>query len=85
MLSAISKGAAQSWQMDNRAKTMWNNKFNFGFMNKLMVKDLKMIIEQSKNKNLEIPITKKILTKYIKLIKSGHEDLDTSSLIKLLD
>ena len=85
MLSAIGNGAAQSWQMDNRAKTMWNNKFNFGFMNKLMVKDLKIIVDQSKINNLDIPITKKILSRYILLLKNGHENLDTSSLIKLLN
>ncbi len=85
MLSAIGNGAAQSWQMDNRAETMWNNKFSFGFMNKLMVKDLKIIVEQSKIRNLDIPITKKVLSKYILLLKNGHENLDTSSLIKLLN
>ncbi len=83
LLKAISKGAAQSWQMDNRAKTMWNNKFNFGFMNKLMVKDLNIIEECAKEAGIMIPITEEVLEFYKKLIQNSPND-DTSSLIRLL-
>ncbi len=84
LLSAISKGAAQSWQMENRSETMWRDKFNFGFMNKWMKKDLEIAKKIATEKKIDIPITNEILKKYSKLIKNGHEKLDTSSLIKLL-
>ena len=84
LLSAISNGAAQSWQMENRSETMWKNKFNFGFMNKWMKKDLEIAKKIAKKKKINIPITNEILKKYSILVKNGFEDLDTSSLIKLL-
>tara|TARA_B100000989_G_scaffold218718_1_gene166787 strand:- start:230 stop:1069 length:840 start_codon:yes stop_codon:yes gene_type:complete len=84
LLSAISNGAAQSWQMENRSETMWRNKFNFGFMNKWMKKDLEIAKKIAKKKKINIPITNEILKKYSILVKNGFEDLDTSSLIKLL-
>ena len=85
LLKAISNGAAQSWQMDNRALTMWKNKFNFGFMNKWMHKDLKIIKTSAKNSGISIPITNKILNYYSKLIEKGYDKDDTSSLIRLLN
>jgi len=81
---AISNGAAQSWQMDNRFKTMTQNKFNFGFAVDLMIKDLKISIKQAKKNNLNLEISKAILKKYQKLSMQGDGDLDTSSLIKLI-
>ena len=84
LLSAISNGAAQSWQMENRSETMWKDKFNFGFMNKWMKKDLEIIKKIASKKKINIPITNEILKKYSILIKNGYENLDTSSLIKLL-
>ena len=84
LLSAISNGAAQSWQMENRSETMWKNKFNFGFMNKWMKKDLEIVKKIASKKKINIPITNEILKKYSILIKNGYENLDTSSLIKLL-
>ena len=45
-IKGLEAGAGQSWQLENRAKTMWNNQFNFGFMNKLMFKDLQLVIEE---------------------------------------
>lgn len=85
LLNSISSGAAQSWQMDNRANTMWKNKFNFGFMNKWMKKDLLIIINAAKKENISLPCTNKILAFYKQLIKEGYDNLDTSSLIKLLN
>ena len=84
LISAIQNGAAQSWQMDNRSKTMWNNKFDFGFMNKWMKKDLLIVNEIAKKQKISIPITSQIIKRYSKLIEQGFDKLDTSSLIKLL-
>ena len=85
LLPAISNGAAQSWQMDNRASTMWLNEFQFGFMNKWMKKDLIIAVKEAKKTKISIPYTIEILKFYEKLIKDGFEELDTSSLIKLLN
>ncbi len=84
LFSAISSGAAQSWQMDNRARTMWKNQFNFGFMNKHMYKDLDIVKKHSKQKKIDIPITLTVMKLYKILLQEGYEQLDTSSLIKLL-
>ena len=84
VLDAISQGAAQSWQMDNRAETMLNNKFNFGFAVDLMIKDLKIALLEAKSLDLNLQTTKDVLDRYNKLSKNGFGNLDTSSLIKLL-
>ena len=80
----VSNGAGQSWQFDNRTETMWSNKFNFGFMNKLMLKDLKIVLKESKNININLPITKIIKNYYSQLVNKGYSDEDTSNLIRLL-
>ena len=85
VLEAISEGAAQSWQMDNRFKTMVKGEFNFGFAVDLMVKDLKIALDQSGELNLDLSSSKAILKKYKKLSTIGDGQLDTSSLIKLLN
>ena len=84
VLDAISQGAAQSWQMENRAVTMLNNKFNFGFAVDLMIKDLKIALLEAQSLDLNLKITKDVLDRYNKLSKNGFGNLDTSSLIKLL-
>jgi 3-hydroxyisobutyrate dehydrogenase-like beta-hydroxyacid dehydrogenase len=84
LIKVIGNGAGQSWQFDNRTKTMWDNKFNFGFMNKLMLKDLKIVLQESKNININLPITKLIKNYYSSLVKKGYSDEDTSNLIRLL-
>ena len=84
LVEVIKNGAAQSWQLENRAKTMWNNKFNFGFMNKLMLKDLNLIFEENKTSKYKLPITNIIKKNYIKLVKMGFSEEDTSNLIRLL-
>ena len=84
LLEVIRNGAAQSWQLENRSLTMWKNKFNFGFMNKLMLKDLKILLDESKFSNIKLPITKQIKSFYVKLIKKGYSKEDTSNLIRLL-
>ncbi|MDA9614520.1 NAD(P)-dependent oxidoreductase [Pseudomonadota bacterium] len=85
VLNAISGGAAQSWQMDNRFKTMVNSKFDFGFAIDLMIKDLKIAIGHSKDLSIKLPSSKSALQNYKKLSMLGDGQLDTSSLIKLLE
>ena len=84
VLDAISRGAAQSWQMENRAETMLNDKFNFGFAVDLMIKDLKIALLEAKSLDLNLKVTKDILNRYKKLSDEGYGTYDTSSLIKLL-
>ena len=85
VLAAISGGAAQSWQMDNRFHTMIKNDFKFGFAVDLMIKDLKIALNHSKSLDLNLDISKKVLNKYNRLSELGFGELDTSSLIKLLN
>ena len=85
VFSAISNGAAQSWQMDNRFNTMVNNQFDFGFAVDLMIKDLKIALEQSKSNELNLTISKSVLKKYQLLSSTNSGNLDTSSLVKLFD
>ena len=84
LLKVIGNGAGQSWQFDNRAQTMWNNKFNFGFMNKHMLKDLKLVLKESKSSKINLPITKIIKGFYTVLVRNGFSKEDTSNLIRLL-
>ena len=84
VLDAISNGAAQSWQMDNRFKTMTNQEFNFGFAVDLMIKDLNIALKESAANGLNLDISKKVLKKYQELSNLGDGQLDTSSLIKLI-
>jgi 3-hydroxyisobutyrate dehydrogenase len=85
VLEAISGGAAQSWQMDNRFMTMVKGKFNFGFAIDLMIKDLKISLNQASEKHLDLKTTKSVLSNYKKLTGLGSGKSDTSSLIKLLN
>ena len=84
VLDAISNGAAQSWQMDNRFKTMTNHEFNFGFAVDLMIKDLNIALMEATANGLNLDISKKVLEKYQELSNLGDGQLDTSSLIKLI-
>ena len=82
VISAISKGAAQSWQMENRYKTMDENFFDYGFAVDWMRKDLKIAMEEAKKNNSPLPITKIIDDYYAEVQKMGGQRWDTSSLIK---
>jgi 3-hydroxyisobutyrate dehydrogenase-like beta-hydroxyacid dehydrogenase len=84
VVSVISKGAANSWQMENRGTTMVDGKFDFGFAVDLMRKDLRITIDEARRNGAELPGTALIDQFYAKLQKQGHGRLDTSSLIKLL-
>ncbi|HYC49213.1 MAG TPA: NAD(P)-dependent oxidoreductase [Burkholderiales bacterium] len=83
-LSVISKGAAGSWQMENRGHTMVDGKFDFGFAVDLMRKDLGILLEEARANGAELPGTALIDQFYAKLQKQGHGKLDTSSLLKLV-
>ena len=85
VVQAISGGAAQSWQMDNRFKTMVNDSFDFGFAVDLMIKDLNIALAQSNEQGINLPSSKSVLLNYKKLSSQGYGRLDTSSLVKLLD
>ena len=82
VIEVISKGAAQSWQMENRYKTMLEDKFDFGFAVDWMRKDLKIAMEEAKNNGSLLPITE-IIDKYFAEVQDmGGKRWDTSSLIK---
>ncbi|MDC0200473.1 NAD(P)-dependent oxidoreductase [Candidatus Pelagibacter sp.] len=82
VIEVISKGAAQSWQMDNRYKTMIDDKFDFGFAVDWMRKDLKIAMDEAKNNGSLLPITEIIDKYYGEVQKLGGKRWDTSSLIK---
>ncbi len=84
VIEVISKGAAQSWQMENRYKTMIDNKFDFGFAVDWMRKDLKIAMEEARKNNSLLPITEIIDTYYQGVQNMGGSRWDTSSLIKRL-
>jgi len=88
VIAVISRGAAQSWQMDNRAKTMVQGKFDFGFPVVWMRKDLKICMEEANRNGALLPTTALIDQYYHQVIKAGGSRWDTSSLIhnlQLLD
>ena len=82
VIEVISKGAAQSWQMENRHKTMIEDKFDYGFAVDWMRKDLKIAMDEAKKNNSPLPITKMIDEYYAEVQKMGGQRWDTSSLIK---
>jgi len=82
VIEVISKGAAQSWQMDNRYKTMIEDKYNFGFAVDWMRKDLKIALEEAKKNNSLLPVTEIVDKYYGEVQKLGGNRWDTSSLIK---
>ena len=82
VLQVISKGAAQSWQMDNRWETMTRDEFNFGFAVDLMRKDLDIVESEAIKLNVNIETTKLINNFYKELQKMGGGGWDTSSLVK---
>ena len=82
VLEVISKGAAQSWQMDNRWETMVRDEFNFGFAVDLMRKDLDIVETEATKLDVNIETTKLINNFYKEIQKIGGGDWDTSSLVK---
>ena len=82
VIEVISKGAAQSWQMENRYKTMIDDKFDFGFAVDWMRKDLKIAMEEAKNNGSSLPVTELVDKYYGEVQELGGNRWDTSSLIK---
>jgi len=84
VLEVISKGAAQSWQMENRGKTMVDDKFDFGFAVDWMRKDLRICGETTRENGAPLPVTQIIAGYYDDISKMGGGRWDTSSLIRRL-
>ena len=82
VIEVISKGAAQSWQMENRYKTMIDNKFEFGFAVDWMRKDLKIAMEEAKNNGSLLPVTELVDKYYGEVQEMNGNRWDTSSLIR---
>ena len=85
VLSVISKGAAQSWQMVNRYRTMLDGKFDYGFAVDWMRKDLSICFNEAKKNGASLPVTEIVDKYYEEVQKNGGNRLDTSSLMTLVD
>jgi 3-hydroxyisobutyrate dehydrogenase-like beta-hydroxyacid dehydrogenase len=81
VLDVISQGAAQSWQMDNRAKTMLEGTFDFGFAVDWMRKDLSFVMDEARRNKLNLPVVKMVDEYYQQVQALGGGRFDTSSLI----
>jgi 3-hydroxyisobutyrate dehydrogenase-like beta-hydroxyacid dehydrogenase len=84
VVETIGKGAAQSWQMDNRAITMSRGEFEFGFAVEWMRKDLGFCIDEAKRNGASLPVTSLVDSYYAEIEARGGKRWDTSSLIALL-
>ena len=84
VIEVISKGAAQSWQMENRYKTMLEDKFEHGFAVDWMRKDLKIAMDEAKNNGSLLPVTEIVDKYYSEVQEMGGNRWDTSSLLKRL-
>ena len=84
VLDVISKGAASSWQMENRGKTMIDDKFDFGYAVDLMRKDLSIVFAEARTNKVDLPVAALVDRFCARLQRAGHGKLVTSSLIKLL-
>ena len=84
VIEVISKGAAQSWQLENRGPTMVDDKFDFGFAVDWMRKDLQICLDEARRNGALLPVTAIVEQWYGRLQEKGHGRLDSSSLMKLL-
>jgi len=84
VLGVIGKGAAQSWQMDNRGPTMIENKFDFGFAVDWMRKDLGLVLDEARRNGARLPVTALVDQFYADIQSQGGYRWDTSSLVKRL-
>jgi 3-hydroxyisobutyrate dehydrogenase len=84
VLDVIGKGAAQSWQLDNRGKTMVADKFEFGFAVDWMRKDLGLVLDEARRNGARLPVTALVDQFYADIQQMGGRRWDTSSLIKRL-
>jgi 3-hydroxyisobutyrate dehydrogenase-like beta-hydroxyacid dehydrogenase len=85
VVDTISKGAAQSWQMENRWKTMNDGKFDFGFAVEWMRKDLRICLQEARNNGAELPVAALVDQFYADVVGMGGKRWDTSSLIARLN
>jgi len=85
VIDTISKGAAQSWQMENRYKTMNEGKYDFGFAVEWMRKDLSLCIAESRRNGASLPVTSLVDAFYAEIEKMGGKRWDTSSLMARLE
>ncbi len=84
VVDVISKGAAQSWQMENRGKTMNADKFDFGFAVDWMRKDLSIVLDEARRNGAAVPITAIVDQQYARVQSLGGGRWDTSSLIRVI-
>jgi len=84
VLDVIGKGAAQSWQLDNRGKTMVADKFDFGFAVDWMRKDLGLVLDEARSNGARLPVTALVDQFYADVQRMGGNRWDTSSLVKRL-
>jgi 3-hydroxyisobutyrate dehydrogenase len=84
VLEVIGKGAAQSWQLDNRGKTMVADQFEFGFAVDWMRKDLGLVLDEAKRNGARLPVTALVDQFYADVQQMGGQRWDTSSLIRRL-
>ena len=85
VVDTISKGAAQSWQMDNRWRTMIDGKFDFGFAVDLVRKDFALVLDEARANGAELPVTALVDQFYAEVQAMGGSRWDTSSLIARLE
>jgi 3-hydroxyisobutyrate dehydrogenase-like beta-hydroxyacid dehydrogenase len=85
VIDTISKGAAQSWQMENRWKTMVEGKFDFGFAVDLVRKDFALVFDEARRNGAELPVTALVDQFYAEVQSMGGNRWDSSSLIALLE
>jgi 3-hydroxyisobutyrate dehydrogenase-like beta-hydroxyacid dehydrogenase len=85
VIDTISKGAAQSWQMENRWKSMVEGRFDFGFAVDLVRKDFALVFDEARRNGAELPVTALVDQFYAEVQAMGGNRWDTSSLIALLD
>ncbi len=84
VLEVIGKGAAQSWQMDNRGKTMVDDQFDFGFAVDWMRKDLGLVLDEARRNGARLPVTALVDQFYADVQALGGRRWDTSSLLRRL-
>lgn len=84
VMATISKGAAQSWQMENRWKTMHARQFDFGFAVDWILKDLRIVLDEARRNRAELPVTTLLEEYYEQIQKTGGNRWDSSSLITRL-
>ena len=85
MIETISKGAAQSWQMENRYKTMTEGKYEFGFAVDWMRKDLSICLAEARKNGANLPVIALVDQFYAEVQKMGGGRWDTSALLARLD